>query len=164
MGSNPTIYQNESRAPTLFDHFSLVHKLILPHFTSVYHKGKFVLFNDASRSHWFSYHWLLDVKHMVIVTYFFRGNLLLSHRLLFLISSKQSLICIFSHTWRNILQPLLDQLWTSGSRPIIGSRITKPPPYTSPHVQWSPYLFSLAADCSKFKFKFVYFYNSNSTI
>ena len=32
---------------------------------------KFVLFNDASRAHWFSYHWLLDVRHMVIVTYFF---------------------------------------------------------------------------------------------
>ena len=26
-----------------------------------------VLFNNASRAHWFSYHQLLDVKHMVIV-------------------------------------------------------------------------------------------------
>ena len=33
--------------------------------------GKFVLCNDASRAHR-----LLDIKHMVIVTYFFRGNLL----------------------------------------------------------------------------------------
>ena len=29
-------------------------------------KLKFVLFNDASRTHWFSYHRLVDIKHMVI--------------------------------------------------------------------------------------------------
>ena len=34
--------------------------------------------------------WLLDVKHMVIVTYFFRANLLSPHRLFFPISSKGS--------------------------------------------------------------------------
>ena len=33
-------------------------------------KGQFVLFNGASRTNWFSCHWLLDVKH----TYFFREN------------------------------------------------------------------------------------------
>ena len=46
-------------------------------------QGKFLLFNDTSRAHW-----LLNVKHMVIVTYFFRRNPLSLHRLLFLISSK----------------------------------------------------------------------------
>ena len=38
----------------------------------------------------FSYHRLLDIKHMVIMTYFFRQNPLSSHRLLFLISRKGS--------------------------------------------------------------------------
>ena len=33
--------------------------------------GKFVLFNNFSRAHWFSFYQLLDIKHMVIVTYFF---------------------------------------------------------------------------------------------
>ena len=37
-------------------------------FKDKYTKGKFVLFNDASRAYWFSYHRLLDVKHMVIAT------------------------------------------------------------------------------------------------
>ena len=46
-------------------------------------KGKFVLLNDTSRAHWLSYHWLLDIKHTVIVTYFFRGNSLSLYRLLF---------------------------------------------------------------------------------
>ena len=50
---------------------------------------KFVLFNDASRAHWFSYHRLLDVKHLVILTYFFGGNHLSSPRLLFPISSNR---------------------------------------------------------------------------
>ena len=40
----------------------------------IYTLAKFVLFSDTFRAHWFSYHWLLDVKRMVIVTYFFRGN------------------------------------------------------------------------------------------
>ena len=39
-------------------------------------KWKFVLFIYSSRAHWFSYHRLLDVKYMTIVTYLFRGNLL----------------------------------------------------------------------------------------
>ena len=46
-------------------------------------KGKFVLINDTAREHWFSYHRLMDIKYMVIVTYFFRLNLLLPHRLLY---------------------------------------------------------------------------------
>ena len=55
-------------------------------------KGKFVLFNDTSWAHWFSYHHLLDVKQMVIVTYFFRGKLLSPYRLLNPINSKGSFI------------------------------------------------------------------------
>ena len=38
---------------------------------------------------------LLDVKHMVILTHFFRGNPLSPHRLLFPISIKRSFICTF---------------------------------------------------------------------
>ena len=38
--------------------------------TRIWPHRKKVLFNDASRAHWFSYQWLLNVKHMVIVTYF----------------------------------------------------------------------------------------------
>ena len=56
-------------------------------------KKESVLFNDTSRAHWFSYDRLLDVKHIYgIVTYFFRGNPLLPHRLLLIISSKGSFI------------------------------------------------------------------------
>ena len=51
-------------------------------------QGAFVLFNNASRVHWFSYHRPLDIKHLVIVAYFFRGNPLSPDRLLFSISSK----------------------------------------------------------------------------
>ena len=72
-------------------------------------KGKFVLFNDTSSAHWFSYYWLLDVKHMFIVTYLCRGN---QH--MFLISSKGSFMCTFPQTGQHMLQPLIDQLWTSG--------------------------------------------------
>ena len=42
----------------------------------------------------FPYHWLLDVMHMVIVT-FFRGSPLLPYMLVFLISSKGSFRCTF---------------------------------------------------------------------
>ena len=36
---------------------------------------KFVLFNDATGTHWFlSYHRLLDVIHMVTLTHFLEGN------------------------------------------------------------------------------------------
>ena len=49
-----------------------------------------------------------DIKHMVIVTYFFKGNPLLPHRLLFP-------ICAFPQTGQHITQPLMDQLWTTGS-------------------------------------------------
>ena len=75
----------------------------------VLHTGKekkewqFVLFNDATRTHWFSYHWLLGIKHIVIVTYFFR--------LLFPISSKISFICTFPQTGQHF--PLVDH--TSGT-------------------------------------------------
>ena len=59
-------------------------------------KLKFVLFNDATGTHWFlSYHRLLDVIHMVALTHFLEGNPLPPHRLLFLISSKGSFICTF---------------------------------------------------------------------
>ena len=43
----------------------------------------------------FSYHRLLDVKHMVLLTYFFRGNQLSPQRLLVPISSKGSFIMHF---------------------------------------------------------------------
>ena len=60
-------------------------------------KVKFVLFNDATGTHWFlSYHRLLDVIHMVTLTHvFLEGNPLPPHRLLFSISSKGSFICTF---------------------------------------------------------------------
>ena len=59
-------------------------------------KLKFVLFNDATGTHWFlSYHRLVDVIHMVTLTHFLEGNSLPPHRLLFSISSKGSFICTF---------------------------------------------------------------------
>ena len=59
-------------------------------------KVKFVLFNDATGTHWFlSCHRLLDVIHMVTLTHFLEGNPLPPHRLLFSISSKGSFICTF---------------------------------------------------------------------
>ena len=59
-------------------------------------KVKFVLFNDATGTHWFlSYHRLLDVIHMVTLTHLLEGNPLPPHRLLFSISSKESFICTF---------------------------------------------------------------------
>ena len=75
---------------------------------------KFILLNDASGGHWFLSHRLLDVKHMVIVTYLFRGNLLSPHRLLFLIGSKGSFICPLPQTGQHMPQPLMDQLWATG--------------------------------------------------
>ena len=69
-------------------------------------EGMFVLFNGASRAYWFSYHWLLDVKHMVIGTYFFR--------VLFPLNGKGSFICTFPPTGHHIPQPLMAQLWTTG--------------------------------------------------
>ena len=77
-------------------------------------RGKFVLFNNASRAQWFLYHWLLEIKCMVIVTYFIGRNTLFPHKVLFLISSK----IFYMHfptdrTGQNIPQPLMDQLWTS---------------------------------------------------
>ena len=58
----------------------------------------------------FNYHWLLDVKHMVTVTYFFRGKPLSPHMILFPISSKGSCICTFPETGQHIPQPLMDQM------------------------------------------------------
>ena len=49
------------------------------------------------RAHWFSYHWLLDVKHMVILTYLFQGNLMLPQRLLIPISKKGSFYMHLPH-------------------------------------------------------------------
>ena len=66
---------------------------------------KFVLFNEDSRTHWFSYHQLLDVKYVVIVTYFLRGNPLLPHRLPFPISSNGSLYAL-SHIQDNTYRKL----------------------------------------------------------
>ena len=43
-----------------------------------------------------------------------RGNLLLPHGLLFLISSKGSFICTIPQTGYNIPQPLLHQSWSTG--------------------------------------------------
>ena len=77
-------------------------------------KGKLILFNRASKAHWFSYHWPLDVKQKVTLTCLFRGNLLLPHRLLFPISSERSFIHTFPQTRQRIPQPLTDQLWTIG--------------------------------------------------
>ena len=66
-------------------------------FCEVFNQHKrFVLFNDATGTHWFlSYHRLLDVIHMVTLTHFLEGNPLPPHRLLFSISSKGSFICTF---------------------------------------------------------------------
>ena len=76
-------------------------------------KEKFVSINDASRAHRFSYHRLLDIKHMVIVTYFSRGNPLSPHSLLFPISSKGSFIYTFPWTGQHIPQSLMDQFANS---------------------------------------------------
>ena len=55
-----------------------------------------VLFNDTLNPF---YLWLHGVRHMVKNhSDSERGNLLLPHRLLFLISSKGSFICIIPHT------------------------------------------------------------------
>ena len=63
---------------------------------NVLSKVKFVLFNDATGTHWFlSYHRLLDVIHMVTLTHLLEGNPLPPHKLLFSISSKGSFICTF---------------------------------------------------------------------
>ena len=76
---------------------------------------KFVLFNHASRAYWFFlYPHLLDVKNEVIVTYFFRGNPLLPHMLLFPITNKGSFIRTFPQTEQCKPQPLMDQLRTRG--------------------------------------------------
>ena len=68
--------------------------------------GKFVLFIDASRTHWFLYHRLLDIKRMVIVAYFFRGNPLSPQTTL---SNKHT----FPEIGQHIQPPLLDQLWSN---------------------------------------------------
>ena len=76
-------------------------------------KQKFVLYNGTSGAHGFTYCQLLDVNHMAIVTYFFRGNPQLPHMLLFPICNKESFICTFTQTGEHIPQPLMDQLWTT---------------------------------------------------
>ena len=52
-------------------------------------------------------YWLLDIKHTVIVTYFFRTNLQAPHRVLFPI---WVISCTFPQTEQHIPQPLLDKL------------------------------------------------------
>jgi hypothetical protein len=78
-------------------------------------KLKFVLFNDASRVHWFTYliigYWTSNIWSFWHMS--FRGNPLLPHRLLFLISTKGSFICTFPPTRQHIPWPL-NQLWTTG--------------------------------------------------
>ena len=55
------------------------------------------------------YHRLLDVKHMAIVTYFFRRIPLSPHRLFFPINSKGSFICTFPQTERHIPYTAFDR-------------------------------------------------------
>ena len=83
------------------------------------------------------------VKHMVIVTYFFKRNLLSPRRLLFPISSKGSFTCTFPQTGQRIPQPLKDQLWTSAwngkiertaNSSIVQDRLTD-----RSHHRWTPY-------------------------
>ena len=79
---------------------AIIYKHIRPlqanHMRLLICKVKFVLFNDATGTHWFlCYHRLLDVIHMVTLTHFLEGNPLPPHRLLFSISSKGSFICTF---------------------------------------------------------------------
>ena len=62
------------------------------------------------------HHRLLDVKYIVIVTYFFRGNLLSSQRLLFLISSKGSLYAL-SHRQDSTY----NSLWCTSCGPLVGT-------------------------------------------
>ena len=76
--------------------------------SSFTHAHKFVLFNNVSRAHLFSYYRLLDVKYMVVMIYFVWENPLSLHRRLFLISSKGSFICTFPQTGQHIPQPLMD--------------------------------------------------------
>ena len=64
--------------------------------TTIY--WKFGLFNDAFRKYWLSYHRILDIKYMVIVIYFFWGNLLLPYRLQVPKSSNIYFICTFPQT------------------------------------------------------------------
>ena len=59
---------------------------------------------------------ILDIKHMVILKYFFTGSPLSPYSLLFPIngSSKGSCVCTFPQTGQDIPQPLIDQRWTTG--------------------------------------------------
>ena len=76
-------------------------------------RGIFVLSNDTSWAQLFSHYWLLNVNQIVIVTYFCRRNPLSPYILLFPISSNQSLIYTFPQTEQHLLEPLMDQLWTT---------------------------------------------------
>ena len=79
-------------------------------------KGKYVFFNDPSSTQWFSYR-LFDVKHMVIVTYLFRGNPLSPHRLLFpIITSKGSFIITFPRQYHTH-----HSLWWTSYGPQVGT-------------------------------------------
>ena len=71
-----------------------------------------VLFNDALNTF---YLWLYGIRHMVKDhSDSEKGNMLLPHRLLFLINSKGSFICTIPQTGYHIPQPLLHQLWSTG--------------------------------------------------
>ena len=70
------------------------------------------LFNDTLNTF---YLWLYGIGHMVKDhSDRERGNLLPSHELLFLISSKGSFICTIPQTGQHIPQPLLHQSWSTG--------------------------------------------------
>ena len=86
---------------------------VLLHFRTllVKRKGKFVSFNDASRAHCFSYHWLFSVKHVVTAHISLEETPVSSHRLIFPISHKRSFICTFTQTGQHLQQPLMAQLW-----------------------------------------------------
>ena len=76
----------------------------LGQWAELYRKGLFNLATPLEHIA-FSCLWLVDVKHMVIVTYFFRENPPSAHRLLSLISSNGSFIHTFPQTGQDIPQP-----------------------------------------------------------
>ena len=86
---------------------------------SIWTEGN-VLFNNALNTF---YLWIYGIRHMVKDhSDSERGNLLPPHRLLFLISSKGSFICIITQTGYHIPQPLLAHT-TASPGALAGMRI-----------------------------------------
>ena len=78
----------------------------------MYRKPSNVLFNDAPNTFYLR---LYGVGHIVKdYSVSERGNPLLSHGLLFPVSSKSSFICIISHTGQDIPRALIHQSWRTG--------------------------------------------------